>query len=147
MWYLDSFFLFRVISETAFLLLFFRLQNEWEIDERIPRFNLKEIVVQSSELNSEVRDSEVNNNSNSTDVDRVNLPQSDESNSCDCRGLSAIKLDDSEDGSNQEQPSSSTTPVSQEVQLPPVKDEKSPWSLDSKESLAKKIPGKFYIKF
>lgn len=93
-------------------------------------------------------DSEVNNNSNSTDVDRVNLPQSDESNSCDCRGLSAIKLDDSEDGSNQEQPSSSTTPVSQEVQLPVVKNEKSQWSLDRRESLSKKIPGmRFFFNF
>lgn len=123
-----------------------RLDSEWDIDERIPRFNLHEIIVQSSQLHPEVLDSEVNNNSNSVEPEKSNLPQSEESNSCDCRGLSAIKLDDSEDGSSQELPSPSTTALS-EVQQPAVMDDKSLWSADSKESLSKSIPDQSYLHF
>lgn len=121
------------------------MEVEWDIDERIPRFELKEIVVQSSPLpNPDSEHSEVNNNSDSAGRDiPTNLPPSEESNSCDYRGLSAIKLDDSEDGSNQEQPSSSSKPESHDAQVPEVMEDKALWSANCKESLSKRIPGIF----
>lgn len=85
----------------------------------------------------------MNNNSNTTERGKNSLPQSDESNSCDCKGMSAIKLDDSEDGSNQEVPSTSTAAVNDTSHPPSVVNDKSLWSADSKESVSKRIPGNF----
>lgn len=56
--------------------------------------------------------------------------------------MSAIRLEDSKDGFNQEQPSSSTSASNIEVQKPEVIDDRALWSTDNRESLSKRIPGR-----
>ncbi|GFQ84678.1 NAD-dependent protein deacetylase sirtuin-1 [Trichonephila clavata] len=94
-----------------------RLKSEWALDDDIPSVPLKELnVFQSRENFPSLSDlatldstdfPEINNNfdfsQGQTNGGPSSLTQSEESNSCDYHGLSAIKLDDSEDGSNQGQ--------------------------------------------
>ncbi|GIY22981.1 NAD-dependent protein deacetylase sirtuin-1 [Caerostris darwini] len=90
-----------------------RLKTEWAVDENIPLTSLTEVNVIPPKQNFHplsdlvALDStdlvEINNNYQFAQGQTSNFTQSEESNSCDYNGLSAIKLDDSEDGSNQEQ--------------------------------------------
>lgn len=93
-----------------------RLQSEWQIED-IPVPALKEVCISPTRQNYQPLNdfasldssdlAEINNNfelsQGHTNGGPSSLSQSEESNSCDYRGLSAIKLDDSEDGSNPEQ--------------------------------------------
>nr|XP_042895951.1 NAD-dependent protein deacetylase sirtuin-1 isoform X3 [Parasteatoda tepidariorum] len=133
-----------------------RLEDEWKIDDTIPRQHLKEInaLPPPSDLPPHNEDTsadcqsaaEVNNNHSITTGESRNLPQNDESNSCEYKGLSAIKLDDSEDGSNQEKPL--TDPCSTNQELPELGNAYSSfWPLSSRESLSKRLPDKSFLYF
>ncbi|XP_035224999.1 NAD-dependent protein deacetylase sirtuin-1-like [Stegodyphus dumicola] len=138
-----------------------RLETEWVIDEDIPRSQLKEIPISVSSKRSAVvaneavslDSAEVNNNFESSSsqaetYDPSNIPPSEESNSCDCRGLSSIKLSDSEDGSNQEQPPIETSSSKKnESDFEDVYDSKHIWPTSSRESISKRLPDDSYLYF
>ncbi|GFT91371.1 NAD-dependent protein deacetylase sirtuin-1 [Nephila pilipes] len=135
-----------------------RLKSEWDLDDDIPFTPLKELHVFLSKENipslSDLAsiDStdfpEINNNfdfsQGQTNGGPSSLTQSEESNSCDYHGLSAIKLDDSEDGSNQGQLFVDST-SNQEVA--PKSDDVCITSscLNSKDNFTKKLPDQTYL--
>ncbi|GBL97991.1 NAD-dependent protein deacetylase sirtuin-1 [Araneus ventricosus] len=136
-----------------------RLKSEWELGDDIPCAPLKEVNINSPSKDNvhPLNDfasldstdfAEINNNFEFTQGQSnggpSSLSQSEESNSCDYHGLSAIKLDDSEDGSNQGQ----LFPDSTNQEVAPKLDDiynAGSWTDNSKDPFNRKLPDRSYL--
>ncbi|KAF8782224.1 NAD-dependent protein deacetylase sirtuin-1 like protein [Argiope bruennichi] len=136
-----------------------RLKSEWDLGDDIPGTPLKEVNVNSSSKDNvhalsdfasldSTDFGEINNNfeftQGQTNGGPSSLSQSEESNSCDYHGLSAIKLDDSEDGSNQGQ----LFPDSTNQEAVPKLDDiynASSWTDNIKDPFNRKLPDHSYL--